>query len=151
MGRNQITGLLLVIIGIIVLIMVSQFSVGLSASYPGPKLFPMVAALGLVILGVCIFLQKDGGFTYQLSGRFFKRLAIVFGVTIVYIIGLKYLGYLISTPVYVYVVVTLFAISSPENRTKWWHRLIFAVIVTAFLYVFYVYIFESRLPSGKLW
>ena len=55
--RDQITGLVLVILGIVLLIMIGQFKKPITAEYPGPKLMPGIAALGMIICGLGIFIK----------------------------------------------------------------------------------------------
>lgn len=153
-GKNQITGILMVIIGIVVLVLISQFSIAMTISYPGPKLFPMIAAIGLVALGIGIFFQEqseqDG---VVINTILFKRLGIMFGITILYILALKYLGFLITSPVYLYAVVSFFLKENNQGvttKTWQWQRVVFSIVVPVLVYLFYVYLFGSKLPAGLL-
>jgi putative tricarboxylic transport membrane protein len=149
-SRNQITGAALVVLGVVVIILTTQFNTPMTAAYPGPKLFPLIAAVGLIGLGVGIFFQKDDSNKIEISVTMVKRILFMILITALYILGLKYLGFILSTPVFLYVVAWLFSKASVENKSKWWHLLIFAVVVTVAIYCMYVYAFSLRLPRGRL-
>ena len=149
-SRNQITGVALAIVGVVVIILTMQFNTPIKAEYPGPKLFPLIAAVGLIGLGIGIFFQKDDSNKIEISATMVKRILLMILITALYILGLKYMGFILSTPFYLYVVAWLFTKASVENKSKWWHLLIFAVVVTAAIYCMYVYAFSLRLPRGKL-
>lgn len=149
-GRNRVTGILLAIVGIIVVVLVSQFKMDMALEYPGPKLFPLIAGVGLILLGIGISFEKDDDKKIQISKTFIIRSVIVVVCTSLYVLALKYFGFLISSPVFVFITAALFSKASPENKSKWWHWLIFAIVITAFVYVVYVFAFSLRLPRGKI-
>lgn len=151
LSRNQITGILLAIFGVIVLIMVSQFQTEMTASYPGPKLLPLIAAVGLIGLGLGIFFEKDEKDKVKINPEILKRLGILFGLTILYLIGLKYLGFLLSSPIYVFLVTIMFTKATTENnKSKIWHLVIFSIVITLVVYFLYTQAFSLRLPRGKI-
>ncbi len=150
--RDQITGLVLVAVGIVLFIMISQFSKPLTAEYPGPRLMPGIAAFGLVVCGLGIFIkgcmQKEADkkiFTKQ----GFLRVLISFAALWVYIVAMKYLGFLIATPFLVFGLTTYFAKAS-KAETKLWVRIVFSVAVTLVIWLMYVVLFEMELPVGAL-
>ena len=150
--RDQITGLALMILGIVIFVLISQFKKPMTAEYPGPRLMPGIAAFGLVVCGLGIFVkgcrQKEGDkMPVDLKGLL--RVVITFGALWLYILGLQYLGFLISTPFLVYGLTTYFAKAS-KAQTKWWVRVIFAVAVTLVVWLMYVQLFEMELPVGAL-
>lgn len=150
-GRNQISGIVLTIIGVIVTIMVSQFKIGMTLAYPGPKLFPLIGSVGLILLGIGIFFQREeDAKKIEISKTMLIRIAIMTALTSVYVLGLKYLGFIISSPLYVFASTALFTKAAPDNKSKWWHWLIYSIAVVVIVYVAYVYAFSLRLPRGKL-
>ncbi len=150
LSRNQVTGILLAIVGVIVLIMVSQFTTAMTASYPGPKLLPLIAAVGLIGLGLGIFFEKDEENKIKINLEVLKRLGIIFGLTILYILGLKYLGFLLSSPVYIFLVTIVFTKATTENKSKIWHLIVFSIVMTLLIYFLYTQAFGLRLPRGKI-
>ncbi|MBQ7488361.1 MAG: tripartite tricarboxylate transporter TctB family protein [Clostridia bacterium] len=150
--RDQITGAVLVVLGIVVIGLISQFSKPITAEYPGPRLMPGIAALGLVICGLGTFVngcrQKEAD-AIILTKEGMIRVIITFAALWVYILGLQYLGFLIVTPVLVYGLTTYFAKAS-NAETKLWVRIVFALAVTFVIWFMYVQLFGMELPVGSL-
>ena len=150
--RDQITGLVLVALGIIFFILISQFKKPITAQYPGPKLMPGIAALGLIICGAGIFVngcRQQEADKPVLSKAGLLRMLISFAALWLYILGLKYLGFLIVTPFLVYGLTTYFAVAS-KAQTKLWVRIVFAIGVTLVIWLMYVQLFGMELPVGEL-
>ena len=150
--RDQITGAVLVILGIVVFILVSQFKKPLTLEYPGPRLMPGIAAFGFVVCGLGIFVkgckQKDGD-KVILTKTGLLRVVISFAALCLYILGMRFLGFLITTPFLVYGLTTYFA-KATKVETKWWVRVIFALAVTGVIWAMYVPLFGMELPVGEL-
>ena len=150
--RDQITGLALMILGIVVFVLVNQFKKPMTAEYPGPKLMPTIAAFGLVVCGLGVFVngcRKKDADKVVLTKTGLLRVVISFAALWVYILGLQYLGFLIATPFLIYGLTTYFAKASKAD-TKWWVRVIFAIGVTLVIWLMYVVLFEMELPVGAI-
>ena len=150
--RDQITGLALVVLGIVFMVLISRFSKPLTAEYPGPKLMPGIAALGLIICGLGVLVggcrQKEPDKTI-ITKTGLLRILVTFAALCLYIMGMKYLGFLIVTPFLVYGLTTYFA-KATKVETKLWVRIAFAVGVTLIVWLMYVQLFEMELPVGEL-
>ena len=127
--RDQVAGAVLVLLGIIVFVMTNQLSVPFTLSYPGPKALPMIAAVGFMICGAGVFLEGCK-----------EKLAV-------YVFAASLIGYLIVTPFVTYALTTLFAKGSKSTLKG---RVIYSVLLTAIIYVVYIYVFGLSLPSGAL-
>lgn len=148
--RDQITGGVLVVIGIIIAVMVSRFQVPFSASYPGPKALPSIAVAGFVICGTGIFVESTRSRKEEpvfLVKEGWVRVAVSIALLAVYIFVMKYVGYLIATPVICYLLTTLYAKGSNATVKG---RLIYTAVLTLVLYVIYVFVFGLGLPAGEL-
>ncbi|MBQ9009495.1 MAG: tripartite tricarboxylate transporter TctB family protein [Clostridia bacterium] len=149
---DQITGAALVILGIVFFGLISQFSKPITAEYPGPKLVPGIAALGLIICGLGVFVNGCRQKTEDkvvLTKAGFIRVIVTFAALWLYILGLTYLGFLIVTPVLVFGLTTYFAKAS-NVETKLWVRIVFALAVTFVIWFMYVQLFGMELPVGSL-
>ena len=149
---DQITGLVLVILGIILFVLIGQFKKPMTLEYPGPKLMPGIAAFGLVVCGAGVFIngcrqKTEDGIIITKAGLL--RIVITFAALCLYILGMKYLGFLIVTPFLVYGLTTYFAKASGVE-TKLWVRIVFALAVTAVIWAMYVPLFGLELPVGEL-
>ena len=148
--RDQIVGAISVILGIIILVMISGYSVPFSASYPGPKALPGIAAFGFIICGIGVFvegtLSKKEDKPYM-PKHGWPKMGLTVLVLCLYVLLEKYIGFVISTPIATFVLVTMFAKGSGSKLLT---RIIFAVAVTIVIYVVYVVAFGMSLPSGIL-
>lgn len=148
--RDQITGAVLVLLGIVVAAMVSRFKVPFLASYPGPKALPMIAVVGFIVCGIGIFVESTKSTKEEpvfLVKEGWIRVLVSVGILALYILGMKYLGYLITTPIVCYALTTLYAKGSNSTVKG---RLIYTILFTAAIYVIYVYAFGLGVPSGEL-
>lgn len=148
--RDQITGAVLVLLGIIVAFMTSSFSVPFSMSYPGPKALPMIAVIGFIVCGAGIFVESTKGNKEEkvfLVKEGWIRVIISLALLAVYILAMKYVGYLIATPIICYILTTLYAKGSKSTLKG---RLIYTILLTAIIYVVYVYAFGLGVPTGEL-
>lgn len=82
-----------------------------------------------------------------LSKKGWLRVLIIIGIMIAYIMGLTYLGYLISTAVLLCVLP--YMLCDAEKKPKFIKVLIFSVVMTAITYVAFVYLMKVMLPTGK--
>lgn len=148
--RDQLTGAVLILLGIIVIFMTTSFSVPITSSYPGPRMLPTIAALGFVICGLGILvngtLSKKEEKAYMMKEGWIK-IAVSLAVIAVYIGAMTIVGYLIATPVILYGLTTMFAKGS---QTTIKGRVIFSVLVSVIIYVVYVFAFGLTLPGGML-
>ena len=143
--RDQITGALLVLIGIIVAFMTSSFSVPFSMSYPGPKALPMIAVIGFIVCGAGIFVESTK--SNKEEKVFLVKEGWIRVIVSTVILAMKYVGYLIATPVICYILTTLYAKGSKSTLKG---RLIYTILLTAIIYVVYVYAFGLGVPTGEL-
>ncbi len=75
------------------------------------------------------------------------RIGITLAVIAAYIAAMTAVGYLIATPVILYILTTMFARGS---QTSLKGRIIFSVAVAVIIYVIYVFAFGLTLPGGML-
>ncbi len=150
--RDQGTGAVLILLGLFFGFLTSQFKKPLTPEYPGPKLMPYIAVIMLIVCGVGIFIngcrQKDDekGF---LNKDGWVRVLVTFGVLVLYVLGLKYIGFLICTPIALYAITTYFAKAS-KIETKLWVRVVFSLVVSVCIWFMYVKLFSMPLPTGEL-
>ena len=150
--RDQLTGVLLILTGIFFAVLISQFKTPFTTSYPGPALLPGIGVFGLIVCGAGIFVngcrQKDAD-TVFLSKADWLRVLITFVVLCLYVLAMKYLGYLIVTPFLLYGLTTYFAKASGMN-TRLWVRIVFSIVVAVAIWAMYVPLFGMTLPEGLL-
>ena len=150
--RDHVTGLALIILGVVVAVLVMQFKKPMTAAYPGPKLFPLIAAFGFVACGLGIFIEgclskkEEKPF---LSAAGWKKVGIMFAVLIVYVFLMKYLGYMLATPFALFAFTTIIE-KGEKTKAGLVSKIIYSVAVTVFIYLMYVTAFGMTFPSGML-
>ena len=150
--RDQIAGAALVLIGIVFAFLTSQFEKPFTPEYPGPKMLPAIAVFGLVVCGAGVFMngcrQKNADKIFvDMAG--FIRIVATFAILCVYVLAMKYVGFLIASPIILYVLTTYFSKAS-KLPTKLWARILFSLAVSIIIYAMYVPLFGMTLPSGLL-
>ena len=150
--RDQVTGLALVVLGIVLMVLISQFKKPITAEYPGPRLMPGIAAVGLIICGLGIFVkgcrQKEAD-KQVISGKGLVRMLITFAALWLYILGMQFLGFLITTPFLVFGLTWYFSKASGVEL-KPLMVVVFSIAVTAVIWAMYVPLFGMELPVGSL-
>ena len=121
---------------------------------PGPKLFPYIGS-GIMIVCSLILLIKpsDGGKGLRLDGPARKRLVVILGIYIIYVLGSVFFGVLYVTPIILFIVSYLFSKSSRPDMPKGKRiiqTLIYTVIVCAALYAIYVIVLDTQFKTGSL-
>lgn len=150
--RDQVAGIILMLLGVGVFYMISQFKKPFTAAYPGPSLMPGIAAFGLVVCGAGVFFQSLKNSKKEepwMSKAAWIRMIVTFVVLCVYVFAMKYLGFLVVTPFVTFFLVSYFAKES-GYEVALWKRIVFSVVVTAVIYGMYVPLFGMSLPSGLL-
>jgi hypothetical protein len=137
-------------LGILTAVLVSGFSMDLKPEYPGPKLFPLISVFGFIVCGSGLFIKslmekKDEDPFLTKDG--WKKIGLCLGVMALYIIALIIAGFILATPVFLFLFITIFA---GNNKTKFLYRILYSVIFSLVIYVVYVKGFHLNLPGGLL-
>lgn len=150
--RDQVTGLILIALGIFFAVLISQFKKPFTPEYPGPSLLPGIGVFGLIVCGAGILVSgcrqktEDKAFVAKEG---WVRIIATFVILCVYVFAMKYLGFLVCTPFILYGLTTYFAKAS-NIETKLWVRIVFSIVVALVIYGMYVPLFGMTLPTGML-
>lgn len=146
--RDHIVGTILVLIGIVGIVMSRNISVTSNSTDPGSRLFPVMACILLIVCGMGVLLSAAKSTEKQfLPTGGWKKLAMSFGVLVLYALALKYIGFLISTPVFLFLVVTLLA---DGKKIAVWKKLLYSIIITALSWYVFHQLLAMNLPRGML-
>ncbi len=119
----------------------------------GPKAFPILLSIGFLLAAVLLFvetskakrpLREEKEELMEEKRRFLLVIGGVVVWTFIFIIVFKPLGYLTSTAVY------LFGLMSYLNPKKWWTNAITSVLFTVGIYTLFGKILGVDLPPGIL-
>lgn len=109
----------------------------------GPDFFPQVIAIILFILSITLFviniINKDKKSVYNPNIKYTFMVIFSFAV---YIFFINIIGYLISTIIFAFVVITIL-----KSKSKVLN-IIFAIIFPVALYLLFTYAFKVSLPTG---
>lgn len=146
--QDYIVGGILIIMGLVSTMLSLQIVVKTGSTDPGSRLFPLGASLLLMLCGIGVFLTaaKSEKKTF-LNAEGWKRLGLSFAIMILYVLALKYIGFLISTPVFLFAVITLLA---SGQKVAIWKKLIYAAVVTGLAWYVFHGTLSMSLPKGVL-
>ena len=148
--KDKKLGIIASIIGIAIIAYSMQIEPLMELEEPGPKLFPMISGVGILICGLCVFFRKQTKEDKPFADKAgWKRMAELFLILVIYVfIGLEYIGYLISTPILL--MVLFYVLAEQDKKPKKWVCAAMGIGIGVFLYVFFHIIVELQLPKGVI-
>jgi len=119
------------------------------AGDPGPKVFPYAACALIAVCGLGLIIQKPK----KTAGKFmnkeeWKRAIVLFAIYIIYVVLLWLIGYIATMPIILFAISYLFSIGHNPSILK---SALYAIGVSAGLYLFYIVLMQSNLPKGIIW
>lgn len=131
--------------------MTFQLPVSQYGSAVGAKFFPNIASIWLMLCGIGLLFKKEtmkekskGPFLTKEGWLRVLKLIILLSV---FPLMFEYLGFIISSFVLLFVMITIFDLGKEEPL---WKKVLAAVSVTSVLYVLFTFIIQIRLPMGSL-
>lgn len=113
----------------------------------GPKMFPIFACCGIILAAIGKLLTSPKGKIEPfLSKKSWIRVGVMMGMFILYYLGLHFLGFLISTPVFLYAQIRYMS----ERKVSILKSAIVSVVLTAVLYLVFNNLIQCILPTGVL-
>ena len=118
---------------------------------PGPVVFPLGLCLIMGLCAIYLIVKPDTdaekGKKPFLTKEEKKRLITLYSVFVLYVLLLEFVGYIVTLPIILFIVCYLFG--RPKNISVK-KSIVYAVVVFAVLYLLYVVVIGSVLPTGKL-
>jgi hypothetical protein len=156
--KDKLSGIIILLTGIIWMLLTTQVKGNAFSTVIGPELFPNIASGGLILCGLGLILrkgkgkEKEEGKEEEEKKPFFSREGWIRVMKlslalIAYPFILDYLGFIIASLYLLYITTTLFDLEKKLSLVK---KIIFSVIVTAAAFLFFDYVLNLMLPSGKL-
>lgn len=148
MKRDHIVGLILFVIGILAVILIQQFPVLEASSDPGPRLFPYIGSVGIILCSIGIFFRKNQGNEEDIVSKatVIKSLFLI-GILVVYGFSLEFLGFLISTPIFLFILITLFS----NDKKSYVKATAISLLISFLLYFIFQNFLNIILPSGHFY
>ena len=115
----------------------------------GPKVFPYIAAIGLLLCSIGIFFHKPHGKATKpfMDRAGWVRILKLSLLLALYPVMFIYLGFIVASIVLLFVMITMFDL---EKEEPLWKRSLVSLVTTGALYVLFVHLINIRLPAGKL-
>ena len=151
MNKNRIIGIVLALVSVLFLVMTSQLPSSRYSGMVGPKVFPYIAAGGLLLCAIALFFKKETE-NEKAKGPFLDKAGWIRVLKLVILLALfpvmfKYLGFIISAVILLFIMISLFDLGKKESI---WKKILVTVSVTGILYVVFIYVINIKLPTGDL-
>ncbi len=147
-NKDHAVGLILFAIGVAMGILSMGIRVRGRSTDPGSRLFPLIACILIAVCGVIVFLTAGKATPKPYVGKAgWLRILIFMAVMVAYLLALKYLGFLISTPFFLFATSTMLA---GEKKTSLLGRIIYALVLTAAAYLLFKNALKMSLPVGLI-
>lgn len=149
-NKDKVVSLVFIVLSAVILVLSQKVRVLPNLSEPGPRLFPQIAAIGMILCGIGMFLDKSSGKEnagVYLDRAGWRRFAVVFTVIAAYVFGLFLVGFLIATPI---AMLGFIAVLRSGKKVSPVASIIISVATTVLLYFVFVNLFAIPLPPGKL-
>jgi hypothetical protein len=150
MKNDKQLGLIILALGIAGILLTIQIPIKTFTDDPGPRVFPYMGSIILVISGLGLFLtrQKSTGDTEPfLTREGWKRAGIMTSLFIIYSLALKVVGFYIATPIMVFFFYR--QIAGPE-KTALLRGIIYSLVTFGAVYFVFSKVLNSFLPPGMI-
>lgn len=145
MNTDKPLGVALTALGTAGAVIASQISVRTFNNDPGPKLFPIMACVILVICGFGLIFQRGTGAAKPIPSEEWRRGGLMAALLISYALGLWLAGFHIATLVGSFI--TCWVIAGPERRRPV-HGAIYAAGLTLTVHLIFAVALGAFLPRG---
>lgn len=148
LSRDRISAIIIIFFGLFMIYNTSQIQsqFAVASSDIGPKALPYIVSLGLIICGIGIFMQSGHKKSQHfLTLRGWKRLGLLTILLVLYIPAMKYIGFIIATPIVLFLISMLMGAEKKLSLAK---AAFFSVIVSVCIYMIFVNYLHVQLPSG---
>lgn len=148
MSKDRKLGIGTVLIGLVICVYSQLINVKVELNEPGPRLFPLIAGLGILACGIGIYLTaaKSSEDKIFLDKDGFRRLGISLLILVGYTILLNIAGFVIATPVAVVAMSRLFS----QKKYNYVVGAAVGLITTGVVYGLFSAAFNLPLPRGIL-
>lgn len=149
--KDTITGIVGLLASIFFLVMIQNIRQPAKLLEPGPRLMPYVgvaliaiSSIALIIKGIKESASPDKPY-FPKGGV--KKLTISYLILVLYAIAMSFLGFLVTTPFATFVLIYDL---KGNTKVKPLTAALISILVTAGLYLMFVYGFQVKLPVGSL-
>ena len=147
MRRDKINGIIGIIMGCFLIAGALRLPPSRVPDDIGPAIFPIIAAVMIIIPGLFLVLKKPSGEeTAFLNKEERKRFCILILVFFLYAALLWAAGFLTATPIIVFIISRMF---SQGKKVPMWQTILYAVILTLLVYACFYKGLGLKMPRGS--
>ena len=146
--KNQILGITSILLSAVAFIMISRMAAAFSLAPkdPGPRLYPSISAGLIGIFGIAVLLDREETKEFLQKNQW-GRLFLLYGIFVIYAIGIYFLGFLYPSVLMLFATCTLFA---GEKKVPLWIRVAYAVVLGIAVTYAFQSVFSVPMPKGLL-
>ena len=146
--RDQLFGAFFVLLGLVCFVVIGTIHpvISLDPNDAGPKFFPKLISYGLIICGIGMIALPDPDGEPYLTRKQWLNIAKYFGLLVVYLAGLQTVGFLLSTPVCLFLMINMLA----EHHVRKWAAALYSILLTLGIYLIFTRVLVIILPKGFL-
>ena len=146
-------GVFCVLLAVWIAYMTMQLKPSLYEGDPGPRMFPMIGSVLLAVCGIAMMIKQGEPSKVFLTAAQWKAAGKLFCVYILFVLLFWAFGFVVAVPVILFIVTfMLSALSAKEAgiKKRLLMALVFALIVSAVLYLAYVVGLGAQMPKGAV-
>ncbi len=133
-----------VIAGILLMILAIALWIGSSSFPPGSMVFPRAIAVAIVILTALMLVEnasiKDFSVFDWQRFNYFRTISAA-ALTCIYMAQLAYVGFLVSTPIYLLLMMTIM------GKGDFWTKIAASLATTGAVYFVFAFLLDVPLPA----
>lgn len=155
-NRTYIMGIVFILLALWVIFQTTQIPTKLVSNEPGPKLFPYISAIGMIVMAVLSMIfdgkkesedNKHGAAPY-LDAAGWKRLALIIVECIVFCVAMNFIGFWITSMVGMMVFIMTLKVDKKINIV---FAIVFSIALGSLCYFGFTKGFNIPLPKGVIW
>jgi len=139
-------GIVLCIFSVVIYLYAEQQYAGKGVNRYGPKFFPQVLSVSMFLASVALIVQAFRGKALKslekINKQGFVRAAVTLVIAIGYVFLMNFLGFYLSTAIFLFVVMTYL------GQKKLWIRILVTILVATAVYSLFHYFLKIPLPEG---
>jgi len=148
--KDRIVGSILGVISIGFLVMTRMLPKSRFSTTVGPRLFPYLAAGGLLLCAIGLVIKPGADDDRQkafLDRNGWIRVGKLAAVLIIFPLLFYYTGFIATSLVFLFMMIRMFDL---DREVPIWKTAVVTVVITAILYLVFSYLLKIQLPRGEV-
>ena len=155
-NRTYIMGIVFIVLAAIVIYQTSLIPNKLVSNEPGPKLFPYISAIGMIVMAILSMIfdgkkeaeENAKGAAPYLDVNGWKRLGLIMLECVIFCVAMKYIGFWITSMLGMMMFILTLKVDKKINLL---FAILFSIALGSLCYFGFTKGFNIPLPKGILW